>query len=390
MGYRKPGVEKRPSSIRLRFTWEGRARWPTLMLNGVPMPPTPANLRYAERLAAEIGERIRLGTFSFAEYFPAGGDSGEELTVARQLDGWLATERVEASTRAGYESAIKFWKTAIVEGLALGARPLRATKHSHILAALATKPKLSGKTVNNYVSVGRKAIALAVRDGAIADNPFDGVERAAWQKDPPDPFTPDEREAIIDWMHRKAPAPVANLVQFWFWTGLRTSEIAGLRWPSVDLRSGAFEVHEALVRGAAKERTKTARSRMVLLSPEARAALERQAAHTRLANEHVFLDPRYGTPWTEERAFRRSFWTPCLKQLGIRYRRPYQMRHTYATAMLMAPQGMMNPAFCARQLGHSVKVFLDTYSRWIDGVADAAEMAKLSAPSSPAVTRSGS
>lgn len=47
----------------------------------------------------------------------------------------------------------------------------------------------------------------------------------------------------------------------------------------------------------------------------------------------------------------------------IRYRRPYNMTHCYATAMLMAG---MTPAFCAKQLGHSVEMFLTTYSKWID------------------------
>jgi len=42
------------------------------------------------------------------------------------------------------------------------------------------------------------------------------------------------------------------------------------------------------------------------------------------------------------RAFRRSLWTPILKQLGIRYHRSYNMPHSYATAMLMAG---MTPAF---------------------------------------------
>lgn len=88
----------------------------------------------------------------------------------------------------------------------------------------------------------------------------------------------------------------------------------------------------------------------------------------------MFTDPRYGTPWNEERAFRRSFWTPTLKLLGIRYRRPYQMRHTYATAMLMAG---MAPAFCARQMGHSVEQFLRTYAKWIDGQRDDLEMGRL-------------
>ena len=78
----------------------------------------------------------------------------------------------------------------------------------------------------------------------------------------------------------------------------------------------------------------------------------------------VFHDPRYDSAWVDERAFRRSFWKPTLKVLGIRYRRPYNMRHSYATAMLMAG---MTPAFCAKQLGHSVEMFLRTYSKWLDG-----------------------
>jgi integrase len=50
------------------------------------------------------------------------------------------------------------------------------------------------------------------------------------------------------------------------------------------------------------------------------------------------------------------------------------MRHTYATAMLMAG---MTPAFCARQLGHSIEMFLRTYSKWLDGAQNDLEMARL-------------
>lgn len=52
------------------------------------------------------------------------------------------------------------------------------------------------------------------------------------------------------------------------------------------------------------------------------------------------------------------------------------MRHGYATAMLMA--GMM-PAFCAKQLGHSVEMFLTTYSKWIDGSQNDIERGRLEA-----------
>ena len=42
--------------------------------------------------------------------------------------------------------------------------------------------------------------------------------------------------------------------------------------------------------------------------------------------------------------------------------------------MLMAG---MTPAFCARQLGHSIEMFLRTYARWIDGAQNEAEMDRL-------------
>ncbi|BAN25861.1 site-specific integrase [Caballeronia insecticola] len=75
-----------------------------------------------------------------------------------------------------------------------------------------------------------------------------------------------------------------------------------------------------------------------------------------------------------EEAFQRFYWASILKRLGIRYRRPYNMRHSYATSMLMAG---MTPAFCARQLGHTVEMFLRTYAKWIDGSQNDLEMALL-------------
>ena len=236
---------------------------------------------------------------------------------------------------------------------------------------MATRPLLSGKTVNNYVSVLRETLALAVRDGAIPTNPADGIPRADWQREPPDPFTLEEVEAIVADMRAHYPEPVANLVEWRFFSGVRTSEMAGMRWPSIDLRRGHMHVREAIVRGVEKQKTKTAVARQVMLNSRALAALQRQAKHTRIAGDHVWLDPRYGTPWNEERAFRRSYWTPTLKRLGIRYRAPNHARHTFATMMLMSGR---TPGWCAQQLGHSVEMFLRTYSRWIAGAQDAREL----------------
>lgn len=382
MGGTGDGVEVRDTSIRIKFVLEpGQPAVKRTLMDdrGRPLPPTPGNIRHAHRVAKQIREAIRQRTFSMSEFFPQDGAPAGPMTVGRHLDTWLGTQRVEASTLAGYESAARFWKTAQFSadrpGSAFGDLQLRGVRTTDVLTVLALRKELSGKTINNYVSVLRKALDLAVIDGALAANPVAAVERAKWQKDPPDPFSREEVEAICADAAKHHPGQVANLIEWWLFTGVRTSEAFGLRWQNVDLASGHVRIMEAMVRGEHKSTTKTAVARDILLNSRAAAALTRQRPHSQLASTgHVWLDPRYGTPWTEERAFRRSFWTPLLKRLGIRYRRPYNMRHSYATMLLMADN---NPAWCAGQMGHSVQMFLSTYAKWINGDQDASELAGL-------------
>lgn len=370
MGRKGPGVEVRDNSIRLSFTVDGTPYRRTLKLNGDPVPPTAANEKRALRTAAEIREKIKHGLFVMSEYFLDEGDDGDHALGAR-LDVWLAAQRVTKSTLAGYTSAAKFWKKAIDKG-----KSVRAIVPSDIKTAIAARPELSGKTVNNYVSVLRETLALCVEDRILTVNPAGGIKRASYQKPPPDPFTREEAELIIEHAVKHYPEQVHNYIEARFFTGLRTGESAGQRWANVDLRSKYMVVLESIVAGEEKDTTKTNTVRKVILNSRALAAMKRQAKHTRMAAEHVFLDPRYDAPWMDERAFRRSYWEPAIKALGIRYRKPYNMRHTYATMMLMAG---MTPAFCASQLGHSVEMFLTTYSKWIDGGQNDVEMARLEA-----------
>lgn len=239
-----------------------------------------------------------------AEYFPASGQGGS-LTTETQLDTWLAAQRVQPSTKAGYTSAVAFWKNAV------GTRPLRGLVKSEIQKALAERSDLSGKTINNYVSVLRQALDLAVADNLIDENPAGNVPRAKHQEAPADPLTPQETQAIIERLRQQHPGQVENMVEFWMWTGLRTSELFALSWANVDLRGGTILVAEGVVRGERKASTKTDVARVVHLNSRARAALQRQRSLSQAAGGEVFQDPRYGTPWVDERAFRRSYWTPA-------------------------------------------------------------------------------
>lgn len=378
------GLEIRANSIRLSFAHEGERVRRTLLVDGKAIAPTPANIKYANRLLAEIKLKIRAGSFVLGEYFPDEGTVARGNTVSQQLDYWLEVKVAESSTLAGYQSAVKFWKPHI------GGKALAMLKHSDILRAIKTRPDLSGKTVNNYVSALRSAMDLAVLDKLLAENPASTIESSKWQRDPPDPFDREEVERIIAYAQAKYAPTVSNLIEFRFFTGLRTSEMVGLRWQSIDWNKKHLLINEAVVRGQRKQ-TKTNKVRLVSLNSRAFDALLRQKDQLPRSNvltiagvvvtqaapknaETVFVDPTHGEAWEDDKRFRNPFWVPMLKALGVRYRPPNNMRHTYATMMLMAGA---TPAYAAKQMGHSVEMFLNVYSKWLDDGQGDLEQAKL-------------
>lgn len=73
--------------------------------------------------------------------------------------------------------------------------------------------------------------------------------------------------------------------------------------------------------------------------------------------------PKTMQPWRDDRAIYNSCWKPALKKSGVKFRKQYNTRHTYASAMLTLNEPI---AWVARQLGHSsVNQTLDAYARWI-------------------------
>jgi integrase len=367
------GVEARANSIRITFTLDGQSHKHTLKTNGEPMSPTPANLKYAARVAEEIRQKIKFGAFRLADYFPDDDRSTSGLgvtTVGDRLDEWLGLRTdLKSSSINGYQASINWWKAQI------GNKPLPALVHSDILKALATKPEWSGKTRNNKVSLLRQMLELAIRDGLIKANPLDGLEPASHQKPEPDPFQMHEVQLILGQLEKTYGEQIANYFGFKFFTGLRTGESMGLRWRSIDWPSQTMVVKEGVVMGEHVESTKTSKIRQVHLNSSALFYLQRQKAHSFLLPEGwVFVDPKTHKRFVDDWVPRNIYWEPALKKLGLRYRSPYQTRHTYATMMLMAG---MTPAFAAKQMGHGIQMFLSIYARWLDGGQNAIEMGKL-------------
>lgn len=101
----------------------------------------------------------------------------------------------------------------------------------------------------------------------------------------------------------------------------------------------------------------------------------------------MFLDPVTGKAFNDDKPPRERYWKPVLKMLGLRYREPYQMRHTYATLAIMAGA---SPIYVARQMGNSPRIVFKHYARWIESADRGRERAKIDAYITQAWTKQAS
>lgn len=378
-------IEVRASSIRIMFTLNGKQRKETLRL-----PPTPKNVQHARSLAARVKRAIANGTFDYAEFFPDSKHAAQEsptsaLTLAQACKTYLqGCTRLAANTQGQYRRALAAWQRE------LGAdTPVARIKHSSIAAAAgrlakgdhgnskarAARNERSGvKLVNNYLIPLRGVFNQVCRDLGIPD-PVDGVKNSRLQPPGPDPLTRDELEQVLAHMREHFDKRITAYFEVMFFTGMRPEEAIALRWDDVDLERRVLHVRRAKTAGEVKA-LKTYHARHVDLVTRAVQALTVMQALSG-AQEEVFQDPVTGVPWLDERRQRENYWKPVLQACGIRPRRAYQTRHTYATQALMAGA---NPAYIARQLGHSTAQMVFTvYARWLDGADQGREAAKIEA-----------
>lgn len=393
MGRTGSGVELRPNSIRLFFTFGGERIRETLTVNGKPIEPTPPNIKYANRVAGEIRRRIAQGTFVFADYFPdskLAKDNEHPATFGALADDWLKTKgTLTEATKDQYGTAARFWKKLI------GTDKLVADIDYKFLAKkIGEYPWSSAKTHNNYMIALRGIFELEYSGPRTLSNPMTGIKNMSVIKTLPDPMTPDERDKILADMKARYDERVYAYFLWAFYTGMRPEEMIALRWSDYDKKHQVIRVQRVRTyKGTERDGTKTNTVRDVDLLPQAVEALNIMRAHTFLKttgeegdnSADIFQNPGTGKPWHDERSQRDTYWRPCLKRLGIRWRKAYNTRHTFATVALMAG---IPPAYIASQLGHSVKMLLEKYARWIPG-ADAgsarAMMAAALSNSSPEV-----
>ncbi|MDG4695630.1 MULTISPECIES: site-specific integrase [Providencia] len=342
---------KSGETINISFTFKGvHCREPLSNLE-----VNPKNIKYAERLLGEIYNKIEKGIFSYVEYFPKSsklkifGNKHKGRNINEYLDEYLdicETRGLSPSTIGGYKkckSALSTLHDLSVVDLTPG-----------ILKTWIQKQKTSLKTIRNQLSFLRSALDEAVTDGLITSNPANMVTASRYQsKSSPsdsdyivDPLTPEEVAAIYSAVRYDQ---WKNLFQFAINTGLRSSELCALSWGDIDFIGRTAHVQAASVVGIIKGTKTKAGTRIVELNEDAMTALNNQKSFTFLKNETIFEDPKKNKAWAGADAIRKKAWVPTLQKAGVRYRNPYQTRHTFAIKHI---SNGVNLFWLASQMGH--------------------------------------
>lgn len=351
------GIKANNSSISLSFTYNDvRCR------ETVKIKPTKSALKEMARKREAILYEIEFGKFDYLKHFPnskkaksLASTQANTITIKEMINEWFkrTQDQWEYSTKRGYISKINHH----IEPN-FGHLYVNEFKPSLFKDWGATST-LSGKTKNEVRSILRSAFQELYIDEVIDGNPIDRVKRFKHIKKEPEPFNAVEHEKILAQM----TGQVRNLYEFAFWTGLRTSELLALRKCDVDLERKVIFVRKALVHGREKGTKTKSGERTHELHEKALSTLKAQLKLNTGDQKRIFLNPKTNQPWRDDRAVYHNCWQPNLKRSGVKFRKQYNTRHTYASTMLTENKPI---AWVARQLGHSdIGMTLSTYARWI-------------------------
>jgi integrase len=273
-------------------------------------------------------------------------------TVGEYLAAWLDSRRADVRPRTivTYEGNIRNHIVPLLGGIELSRlapQDVRRLKADRLAAGL------SPTSVGRVLTVLRAALAQAVRERIIADNPATAVQLPRVERAPIEPLTEERAAAVIEAVRGSF---VENLVVLLLGSGMRVGEALGLDWR--DVQDGYVIVRK----------TKTV-VRAVPISADAEAAIASQRATTpRLGPmEPVFIQQnRSRKTRRRERMTAGSAWHTfqrLLDEAGLPRMRLHDLRHGVATLLVargvhmrvVAEQlGHANPAMTARTYAHVV------------------------------------
>jgi integrase len=295
-------------------------------------------------------------------------DKSQE-TVTQFADRWMHTyvaTNCTLRTAKGYQGNVDRYILPAIGRVAV--QNLTTGQIQSIYAAMLARG-LSRTTVLHVHRVLKQILGYAVKCGVISKNAADGAtppKRAKKQSAMWDVPT------IHQFLEGSQDSRYGPIFKFALTTGMRRSEICGLKWDAVDLFNGSLDVAATLQQirghGLVTGEPKTERSRRTIkLAPETVELLRE------VDGEQIWAREKAGPLWKNTGyVFTQADGSPVLpdtltqefrflvKALELPPLNLHGLRHAFATLGLV---GGMAPKTVSEHLGHSsIVITLDLYS----------------------------
>ncbi|MEK2608469.1 site-specific integrase [Pseudomonas shirazensis] len=376
------GIEIHGGNLRIVFMWRRiRCR------ESLGLPVTKANIKHAALLRAAILHDIKTNTFEYGRHFPNSKHAGNYSSAKDERLGALVERYkplkavdITPETEDRYSRALNICVDLVGKDRLAG---ILLPEDIQALRAELIETR-APSTVNHYLATFAGFLAWCESNGYCMAGLAAACTRFAMSEKEPDPLTHEEFDQLIKkgCLHPQDRAAITLAV----YTGLRPGELCALAVEDVDLSTGRINVTRAITAAGTFKVPKTGKQRTVLLMQPAIEACEVLmgivAEHPKrlirvYQNRHEWRDESVTpllSPGTQarKRVINQWFvstawntkWAAIQRRAGIRARRPYQTRHTYACWCLTA-RG--NLAFIAKQMGHKdFTMLVEVYAKWMD------------------------
>lgn len=300
--------------------------------------------------------------------------SPSKMTVAEWLTPWLEGRTgLAATTRDGYTRDIKRVTNKLGNQRL---RDLNANLLSGFYGDLSATG-LAPNTVKNTHAVLHKALGDAVQPGILSRNPADHVELPRVDSPETKTWTAEELSKFLRHAtHHRLYAAFVLMCS----TGMRRSEVLGVRWQNINLNAGTLAVVDTVVPIRNKPVFRIGETK----SRGSRRMIGLDASTVNILREHKARQNserlRTGESWSDlDLAFCNQLgatinpatFTRTTKRLAIEAKVPAltphaAARHTWATLALSSG---VHPKVVQERLGHSsISVTLDRYSHVTEGM----------------------
>jgi integrase len=217
---------------------------------------------------------------------------------------------------------------------------------------------LSARRVRNVMIPLRVIVRDALEEYSWSglQDPFIRLKLPKIRKFRVQPFSLEEWKVIMQFMLPWYIPYFQIAVQ----TGMRPSEQVALKWQAVDDEYIHVELSRVYGREKADLKTEESRRR-IQIRPGIQKWLDEQRELTKEFNSPYVFTNTEGRPILQDKL--REVWARVITKSGVRYRRMYEVRHTFASWALAAGE---IPEWVARTLGHvDTTMVYRVYGRYI-------------------------